>query len=129
MGKKTKIIVKDYLIITLGLLINSLGWTACLIPAEIVGGGVSGIASLIFYASGLPVAVSFFAINSILIFGGIKILGKGFGIKTIYSVIVIAKKHESPNIIRIIKEEDPIGFISMGTVMGVYGGGFEELRA
>lgn len=81
--------LKEYSVITLGLLINALGWTAFLIPAKIVGGGISGVAASIFYATEIPVAYSFFAINAILIGIGIKVLGKNFGIKTIYSVVVL----------------------------------------
>ena len=42
--------------------------------------------------------------------------------------MVIVRKHEAQNIIRIIKEIDPQGFITMGHVMGTYGKGFEEIR-
>lgn len=81
--------IKEYAIITLGLLINALGWTAFLIPAKIVGGGISGVAALIFYATEIPMAYSFFAINALLIGVGIKVLGRNFGIKTIFSVVVL----------------------------------------
>lgn len=81
--------IKEYAVITVGLLINALGWTAFLIPAKIIGGGISGVATLIFYASDIPVAYSFFAINALLIGAGVKILGRNFGIKTIYSVVVL----------------------------------------
>lgn len=75
---------------TLGLFINALGWTAFLIPGEIVGGGVSGIAALIFYATGIPAGYSFLAINGMLVLIAIKMLGANFGIKTIYSVVMIS---------------------------------------
>ena len=56
--------LKSYSIITIGLFIMALGWTAFLIPNEILGGGVSGIATLIFWSTGLPVGVSVLAIAS-----------------------------------------------------------------
>lgn len=68
----------------------ALGWTAFLIPNEILGGGVSGIATLIFWTTGLPVGVSVFAINAVLIIFAMRILGKGFGVKTIYSIVVLS---------------------------------------
>ena len=82
--------VKTYVIITIGLFINALGWSAFLIPSKIVGGGVAGIAALVFFATGLPVAVTLLAINAILILIAIKILGTSFGIKTIYSILVLS---------------------------------------
>ncbi len=82
--------VRDYAIITLGLFINALGWTAFLIPAEITGGGVTGVATLIFYASKFPVGVSYLVINIILVVIGMKHLGKAFGIKTIYATVILS---------------------------------------
>ena len=43
-------------------------------------------------------------------------------------VISIVKKKETSAIFRKIKEIDPDAFISMGSVMGVYGRGFEKLK-
>ncbi|MBI9059549.1 YitT family protein [Labilibaculum sp. DW002] len=81
---------KSYLIITLGLCIYSFGWTAFLIPSEIVAGGVGGIGTIIYYASGetIPVGYSFFVINIFLILIALKVLGSRFGIKTIFGIIV-----------------------------------------
>lgn len=92
MKKNSKILstARVYLIITLGLFINALGWTAFLMPGKIVGGGVSGIAAIIFYATGIPAGYSFLAINAVLIIIAIKMLGANFGIKTIYSVVMLA---------------------------------------
>jgi len=79
-----------YFIITVSLFIMALGWTAFLIPNEIVGGGVGGIGTLIYFATGLPVGVSLFAINAILILVAIRVLGVGFGGKTIYSIVALS---------------------------------------
>ena len=82
--------IKPEIIITFGLFLNALGWTAFLIPAEITGGGISGVATLIYYATGLPVGISFLAINVFLVIFAIKMLGARFGIKTIYAVVVLS---------------------------------------
>ena len=82
--------IKEYSVITIGLFINALGWTAFLIPAEITGGGITGVATLIFYASKFPIGISYSAINAILILSSFKMLGKGFGIKTIYAITVLS---------------------------------------
>ena len=82
--------IKPEIIITFGLFLTALGWTAFLIPAEITGGGISGVATLIFYATGLPVGISFLIINVFLVIFAIKMLGARFGIKTIYAVVVLS---------------------------------------
>ncbi|HAF28309.1 MAG TPA: hypothetical protein DCG75_04600 [Bacteroidales bacterium] len=81
--------LKAYSIITLGLFINALGWTAFLIPAEITGGGITGVATLIFYATEIPVWIPYLIINTFLILISMKILGKSFGIKTIYATATL----------------------------------------
>ena len=78
--------VKAYFIITLGLLAYVLGWEIFLIPQHLVGGGVTGISSILLYTFGIPVSVSFFVINTILLLIAVKVLGKAFGIKTVYAI-------------------------------------------
>lgn len=42
-------------------------------------------------------------------------------------MIVICRKFETEIILKMVREEDPNAFLSVGTVMGVYGEGFEAL--
>ncbi|MFV0375932.1 MAG: YitT family protein [Mangrovibacterium sp.] len=85
---KLKTTLTDYLVITIGMSIYVLGWTLFLIPAEITGGGVSGLSVVIFYSTKFPVAISYFIINAFLILVAIKVLGASFGVKTIWSILV-----------------------------------------
>ncbi len=82
--------LKTYGIITFALFVSALAWTGFLIPSEIVGGGVTGLSALLYYATGIPVAITFFLFNVVLVTIGIKSLGFGFGVKTIYSVGVLS---------------------------------------
>ncbi len=87
--KKIFSVAKEYIIITFGLLCYVLGWCIFLIPNNLVGGGVSGIASIILYAFGVPISVTYFSINIVLLLIALKVLGKGFGIKTVYAIIAV----------------------------------------
>lgn len=82
--------IEDYVIITVGLLMFSLAWTLFIIPAQITGGGVSGIGAVLFYATGIPVGITYFLVNIFLVAVAIKVLGASFGIKTIYSMSVVS---------------------------------------
>jgi len=82
--------VKRYFIITLALFVMAFGWTAFLIPNHVLGGGVSGIATLIFYATGISTGISVFVINAILVLISLKVLGPSFGIKTVYSIVMVS---------------------------------------
>jgi len=80
--------VRTYFLMAVGLLIFSVAWTAFLLPHQISGSGVSGLAAIIFYATGIPMGYTYFAINVVLVIIGMKVLGPGSGIKTIYGVLV-----------------------------------------
>ena len=79
--------IKSYVIITLGLLCYVLGWCIFLIPNSLVGGGVSGISSIILYAFGVPISVTYFTINVVLLLIALKVLGKSFGVKTVDAIV------------------------------------------
>lgn len=42
-------------------------------------------------------------------------------------VMIVCRKRETSNVLKLVKEVDPNAFISVGSVMGVYGRGFEAL--
>ena len=79
---------KDYFLLTLGIMIYVTGWTIFLVPNNLVGGGVTGIASIIQYAVGIRMGYSYFVINAILLVVAFIILGRSFGGKTIYAIIL-----------------------------------------
>ena len=62
---------------------------------------------------------------------GVTVLdGTGWYTRTERKVIVVlVKKRESINIFRMIKSIDPYAFVSMGNVQGVYGEGFDQIKA
>ncbi len=83
-------IIKEWALVTLGILIYVTGWSIFLMPNNLVGGGVSGIASMIQYATGgaIQMGYSYFVINAILIAVAMVVIGMGFGAKTIYAIIL-----------------------------------------
>jgi uncharacterized membrane-anchored protein YitT (DUF2179 family) len=89
-NKKIVLIIKDYVIITFGLLLYAMGWQLFLIPAEITGGGITGVAAVVYFATKIPVSITFLSINVVLVLIAIKILGANFGVKTIYSILVLS---------------------------------------
>ena len=80
--------IRSYTGVTFGLFLYVLAWVAFLIPNGIVGGGATGMATVIYYISEqiIPVSYSFFIINTVLLIMGFYILGNGFGVKTIYGI-------------------------------------------
>ena len=80
---------KDYLNITIGLCLYALGLIGFIKPVGIVTGGLTGIALLVEYASGIPLQYTYFLTNCALLLVALKILGVKFLVKTIYGVIVL----------------------------------------
>lgn len=81
---------KDYVWITVGLLLYTFGWTVFLLPYHIVTGGVTGLSAIIFYATNIPISYSYFLINLVLLLMALKILGLKFMVKTIYAIGVLS---------------------------------------
>ena len=78
--------VRDYLMIALAMVVYSVGWTVFLLPNHITTGGVPGIASVVFWATGINVQYTYFAINGVLLVAALIILGWKFVVKTIFAV-------------------------------------------
>ena len=113
--------VQSYILMTAGLFIYVFSWTAFLIPHEIAGGGVSGLASVINYATGFDVSYSYLIINAFLLGIGFLILGKGFGFKTIYCILVAALMFKFLPLIPWISDIDDklINAVLGGTLSGI----------
>lgn len=81
---------QDYLVIILGTLLYGFGFNAFILSNEIVTGGVSGICAIIYFATSIPVSISYFVLNTILLVIAFKVLGFKFLIKTIVGVISLS---------------------------------------
>jgi uncharacterized membrane-anchored protein YitT (DUF2179 family) len=74
----------------IGLSLYAFSWILFLVPAKITGGGISGLAAVIFYSTKIPIGLTFFVINVVLVSIAMKIIGASFGIKTIFSMVVLS---------------------------------------
>lgn len=83
---------KSYSIITIALCLYAFSLVAFIINSDIVGGGVNGISTLLYYITSktIPVGISSFVINTVLLLIGIKILGKSFGFKTFFGIVMMS---------------------------------------
>ena len=88
---KTLAAVKSYAIITLGIVLYAIAWTIFILPNGMVTGGVTGLSAIIQYASGglINMGYSYFVLNAILLVVAMKMLGQGFGFKTIYAIVLM----------------------------------------
>lgn len=75
--------VMQYLFIVLGIMLYCFSWTVFLVPKHIIGGGVVGLATIVYYLTGFPMGITNFVVNGILLIIGYRILGGKFGLNTI----------------------------------------------
>ena len=80
---------RDYIMIAHGMILYGIGWPVFHLPNANTKGGVPGIASIVFWATGFPVQYTYFLINAVLLMLALKILGFKFSIKTIFAVFTL----------------------------------------
>ena len=117
--------IKEWVLISLGAIIYSFSWVGVVMPAEGMGGGATGMALLVYYATGaagggIPVSISYFVINTILILLAVIILGAKFGIKTIYSIFLISI---SMSVLQKIVPDNVFGLANDKLLSAILGGG------
>lgn len=91
MKEKTRIIlyrIWEYLAMTLGCLLFCLAWECFIIPNNFTSGGLTGLCTIIQYATdgAVPVAYSYGIINVFLLVVALIVFGARFGIKTLYCI-------------------------------------------
>ena len=85
---KVLTLISDYLILTLGTVIYCLAWTSFIIPNGLTSGGLTGLCTIIQYGTDIPIGVTFPIINAMLLLLGFLIMGKAFGFRTIYVIVL-----------------------------------------
>ena len=81
-------LAQDYVMITLGLFCYAFGFTAFILPEKIVIGSVTGLSSLIHYWLGWNVAITYYAINIVLLIIAFRSVGKQFVLRTIIGATI-----------------------------------------
>ena len=76
--------------IIIGLILYAVGFCGFVLPKGIVIGGLAGIASLIYFQFGVPVAISFYALNIILLAIAYRLVGLQFVLKTIFGATFLS---------------------------------------
>lgn len=81
--------VWDYVVITLSCMFYCSAWTQVFVPNGIASGGITGLCTIIQYGTGFPMYISYGIINAVLLVLAFLILGRTFGIRTIYAMAAI----------------------------------------
>ena len=82
--------LKEYTLITLGVTMYVMGWIIFLIPNNMIGGGVTGLGSIVQYATNgvIKIGYTYFVVNAGLLIAALFTLGRSFGAKSIYAILL-----------------------------------------
>lgn len=83
---------KDYVMIILGVTIYAIGFTAFILPHGIVMGGLSGVGTLVYFATNgaISVALTQYACNLLLLSIAFRIVGKSFVLRTVFGATALS---------------------------------------
>jgi uncharacterized membrane-anchored protein YitT (DUF2179 family) len=79
--------MRDYIFIVIGTMLYAFGFNGFILSNEIVPGGLTGLCSLLYFTTHIPVSVSFATVNIILLMIAYKILGVRFMLNSIFGII------------------------------------------
>jgi len=85
---KVLVCIYDYVVITLGVILFVMAWQCFLLPNNMIDGGLTGASALLAMVTGVPVDIWYFGINVLLLVLAWFVLGRGFGLKTIYAILL-----------------------------------------
>lgn len=111
---------KSVILTIIGTMITAMGIGMFLTPNMIVGGGASGLATILFYTIGVQPGIGFFAINLVFLAMGFKVLGKEFVLKTLLGAFLVSVFVEVFSLVPVYTENTMLATIFGGVL---YGGG------
>ena len=82
--------LKDYFMIVVGLALYAFGFTAFILPEKVVSGGLAGVSSLGYFKFGIPVAITNYTLNVLLLIMAFRVVGRTFVIRTVFGFSVIS---------------------------------------
>lgn len=90
MSENVKSFIKDLPILTIGMFITALAVHFFLIPSKLIIGSITGLSIVINLLTSIPLPVLIFVINAFLLILAYFLIGKEFGVKTVYSALILS---------------------------------------
>ena len=108
-----------FLFTIIGTMITGFAIGAFLTPNMIVGGGASGISTILFHTFGIQPGVSFFILNILFLLIGLTILGRQFILKTLIGITLLSLFTQIFSLIPIYTENLILAVIFGGVLYGI----------
>ena len=111
--------VSRYLFMVLGCISYAIGLCMFLIPHNIVGGGISGAASLIYMLTGLPAGLFIVLLNVPILLGGLKLMGWRFILRCFITTATLGLCTELCSVLPSITDNPLLGAVYGGLLQGL----------
>ena len=109
----------DYILITFGAMMMSIGTSLFLLPNELSTGGFAGIATILYYLFKVPLGTTTFILNiPLLLIAYIKV-GKKLFIRSIYGTLMLSLFIDIFDKITPLTRDSFLGCIYGGILMGI----------
>ena len=126
----------DYFLMTIGAVIFCMAWTSIIIPTGLASGGLTGLCTIIEYATNgvIPMGIPYWIMNIGLLVIGFLSLGRAFGIKTIYVIILtsvlfnVLPQFEALKFYGFVENDEKLLAALIGAAMEAVGLGIVLLR-
>lgn len=116
---KTKKTIKEYVFITLGCVAMAIGVSLFLLPNELSTGGISGIATILYYLFEFPLGTTILILNIPLFLIAYFKVGKQLFFRSIYGTIAFSILVDSFDKITPLTHDKFLGCIYGGIMMGI----------
>ena len=126
----------DYFLMTVGAVIFCMAWTSIIIPTGLASGGLTGLCTIIEYATNgaIPMGIPYWIMNIGLLVIGFLSLGRAFGIKTIYVIVLtsvlfnVLPQFEALKFYGFVENDEKLLAALIGAAMEAVGLGIVLLR-
>lgn len=116
--------LRELAFITIGSALAGFAIGAFTMPAKIVGGGVNGIATILFHTFGLEPGIVMLCLNVPLFFLGLRIFGPAYGAKSLLGMVLLSLSVSAT--VKLVGYEGIIGYADSMDIMlsALFGGLF-----
>lgn len=110
---------KNILLTVVGTMITGFAIGSFLTPNKIVGGGASGISTILYHTIGIQPGLSFFLLNILFLIVGLSVLGRKFILKTLIGITLLSLFTQVFNLIPIYTENLMLATVFGGVLYGL----------
>lgn len=109
----------SYVMITIGALLTALALDWFLVPGKIAAGGVSGLATVLFYVSGVSVGLTMLVINIPLLIASWRLIGRTFVLRTLYGSVILSVFTDTLSFLPALTEDPLLASLYGGVLSGL----------